>query len=588
MSHTFRVWAPRAAATVELLTGDDRHAMDAEAGGWWSVTLPRAGAGTRYSFSIDGGPPRPDPRSQHQPLGIDGPSEVVDHSSFAWTDAAWRGRPLARAVVYELHVGTFTEAGTFDAAAEKLPHLVELGVDLVELLPVVEFSGDRGWGYDGVDLYAPHHAYGGPDGLKRFVDAAHAAGVGVIVDVVYNHLGPAGNHLAEFGPYFTDKYATPWGMAVNLDGPGCDEPRRFFLDNARMWLRDYHADGLRIDAVHALVDMSATHLLEQLAVEVEALEAELGRDLVLIAETDLNDARIVSRREVGGYGIDAQWNDDFHHCIHTLLTGERSGYYESFGSVAQLATAYRRGFVYAGEYDPHRGRRHGRAPRDIPAWRFLGYAQNHDQVGNRAQGERTSHLLGVDQLRLVAALVLTAPFVPMLFQGEEWGATSPFLYFTDHHDPDLGRAVSEGRRGEFSYFGWSPDEVPDPQEEATFLRSKLRWDELGREPHRSLLDWHRRLVSLRRAHPALGPGRFEDVDVAWSEDGWIVVVRIGPGDGAVVAANLTGATLEVTLPHGVLAPLACSGVADLRPGRVTFDPWGVAVLRCSGRVPSAA
>ncbi|HEX7167845.1 MAG TPA: malto-oligosyltrehalose trehalohydrolase [Acidimicrobiales bacterium] len=586
MSHTFRVWAPKAATGVDVLLrdgGDDdgggggrRVAMEDAGGGWWQADVGDAGPGTRYSFSIDGGPGRPDPRSMSQPDGIDGPSEVVDHGAFEWTDDGWRGVPLASSVVYELHVGTFTPEGTFVAAIEKLPHLASLGVDVVELLPVAEFSGDRGWGYDGVDLFAPHHAYGGPDGLKRFVDAAHEAGIAVVIDVVYNHLGPAGNYLSEFGPYFTDKYATPWGLAVNVDAAGSDEPRRFFVDNALMWLRDYHADGLRLDAVHAIVDMSAVHLLEQIGLEVEALEVELGRDLFLIAETDLNDPRIVSRREVGGYGIDAQWNDDFHHCLHTILTGERAGYYESFGSIQQLATAYTRGFVFAGEHDAHRGRRHGRAPVGIPAWRFLGYLQNHDQVGNRAKGERSSHLLSTDQLRLAAALVLTSPFVPMLFMGEEWGATSPFQYFTDHPDPDLGRAVSEGRRSEFSYFGWAPEDVPDPQDPATFERSKLRWEEREDEPHASLLAWHRELIALRRSRRELGPGRFDDVEVNVSADeGWIVVGR----GGVVIAANLSDRTVEVPVPQGKTRVLASSPrISDVSHGVVELVRSGVVLL----------
>jgi maltooligosyltrehalose trehalohydrolase len=555
VSHTFRVWAPRAETSVEVLIGDERHPMTKGAGDWWSATVDGAGPGTRYLFSIDGGPGRPDPRSAFQPEGVDGPSEVVDHGSFSWTDGSWRGLPFASSIIYELHVGTFTAEGTFEAAIEKLPHLRDLGIDLIELLPVAEFSGDRGWGYDGVDLYAPHHAYGGPDGLKHLVDAAHAHGIGVIMDVVYNHLGPAGNYLGEYGPYFTDKYSTPWGMAVNVDAPGSDEPRRFFLDNALMWLRDYHVDGLRLDAIHAIIDMSATHLLEQMSTEVEALEVELGRDLFLIAETDLNDPRIVQRREVGGYGIDAQWNDDFHHCLHTLLTGELSGYYESFGKVEQLATSYRRGFVFAGEYDPHRGRSHGRAPVGLPAWRFLGYLQNHDQIGNRAQGDRSSHLLNPDQLRLAAGLVLTAPFVPMLFQGEEWAASSPFQYFTDHHDPELGQAVSEGRRSEFSYFGWSPDDVPDPQDAETFERSKLRWDELDQEPHASLLAWHRSLISLRRSRPALGPGR------------------------VVITANLSDSKVRVPVPAGISTVVASSaGAADVSEGVVELVPFSLVIF----------
>ena len=515
----FDVWAPHA-RQVDLVIGDDRHPMaqSPTRSGWCEVEISGAGPGTRYGFSLDGGPVRPDPRSPSQLDGIDGLSEVVDHAAFAWTDGRWRGVPWAGAVVYELHVGTFTEVGTFDGVIEKLPHLLDLGVDLIELLPVNEFPGMRGWGYDGVDLFAPHHAYGGPDGLKRLVDACHEVGVGVIMDVVYNHLGPAGNYLGEFGPYFTDKYATPWGPAVNLDDRGSDEARRFFLDNARLWLCDYHCDGLRIDAVHALVDTSAMHLLEEMALEVEALQASSGRTLYLIAESDLNDPRVVARREVGGYGLDAQWSDDFHHALHTVLSGERSGYYADFGSLEQLATALRRAFVYAGDNAPDRGRRHGRVPSGIPSWRFLGYLQDHDQIGNRAQGERSTHLMSTARLKIGAALVLCSPFVPMLFMGEEWGASTKFQYFTDHPDPDLGRAVSEGRRREFASFGWAPEDVPDPQDFATFERSRLDWAELARNPHADVLDWHRRLLEIRRRFPELRDGRFEGVDVEVDEE----------------------------------------------------------------------
>src|SRR5690606_31291439 len=354
-------------------------------------------------------------------------------------------------------VGTFTPPGTFEAAIDRLPHLVELGVDAVELLPIAQFSGRRGWGYDGVDLFAPHHAYGGPDGLKRLVDACHRHGLGVVLDVVYNHLGPEGNHLPEFGPYFSDRHTTNWGPAINYDGPGSDAVRRFVVDNALMWLRDYHVDGLRLDAVHAIVDDSAHHLLTELASEVDALATRLGRPLFLIAESDLNDPRFVRSRDAGGHGLDAAWADEWHHALHAALSGEREGYYRDFGSLAHLAKALRQAWVYDGVYSPHRRRRHGRPPVGLSGHQFVVCTQNHDQVGNRARGERTSQLLSVERLEIAAALLLTSPFVPLLFQGEEWGARTPFLYFTDHEDPALARAVSEGRRNEFRAFGWDPE-----------------------------------------------------------------------------------------------------------------------------------
>ncbi|MDQ4024220.1 MAG: malto-oligosyltrehalose trehalohydrolase, partial [Actinomycetota bacterium] len=440
------VWAP-AAERVELVLAGGREPMERRAGGWWSV---RAGAtpGDDYGFALDGGDPLPDPRSRWQPNGVHGLSRLLDHSAYEWSDAGWRGRPLASAVICELHTGTFTPEGTFVAAIEKLDHLVRLGITHVELLPVAQFPGDRGWGYDGVDLFAPHESYGGPEGLKRLVDACHARGLGVIVDVVYNHLGPAGNYLGSFGPYFTDRYATPWGRAVNFDGPGSLEVRTFFVDNALAWLRDYHCDGLRLDAVHAILDASAIHVLEEMQLRVEELETHLDRDLFLIAESDLNDPRVVNRREAGGYGLDAQWSDDFHHALHAVLTGERDGYYADFGTVGHFAKALREAFVYAGTYSEYRGRIHGRPATGLPGYRFLGYLQDHDQVGNRAVGERSSALMSPELLKVGAALVLTSPFVPLLFMGEEWGATSPFQYFTAHEDPELGRACSEGRRHE--------------------------------------------------------------------------------------------------------------------------------------------
>jgi len=575
---TFRVWAPEA-QRVELAldAGGRRLEMHAGAGGWWWARAPEAGPGTDYRFAPDGGEALPDPRSAWQPRGVHGPSRVLDHGAFAWRDAGWQPGPLASAVIYEFHVGTFTPEGTFEGAIERLDHLVDLGVTHVELMPVAEFPGTRGWGYDGVDLYAPHHAYGGPEGLKRLVDACHARRLAVLLDVVYNHLGPDGNYLGCFGPYFTERYATPWGDAVNLDGRGSDEVRRFLCDNARMWLEDYHVDGLRIDAVHAIVDGSAVHFLEQLAAEVAVLEAQLGRRLVLIAESDLNDPRIVRRPEVGGYGLDAQWNEDFHHALHALLTGEGHGYYADFGGFGHLARALERGFAYDGRYSVYRGRCHGRAADGLGGHRFVGCLQNHDQVGNRARGERSAALLGRGRLEIGAALVLTAPFVPMLFQGEEWGASSPFPYFTDHRDETLAEAVRRGRREEFAAFGWDPAAIPDPQAPETFARAKLDWSELVRAPHVGLLDWHRRLIRLRHETPGLRDARLERVAVRYDERAqWLVVER----PGVAVACNLGGATRDVPLTwEGTPRVLLCSrGEVALGARSVRLPPESVAVM----------
>jgi maltooligosyltrehalose trehalohydrolase len=565
------------AQRVDVEVEGARLPLIAGEGGWWSADVPAARAGSEYAFRLDGGEPLPDPRSPWQPYGVHGPSRVVEHQAFPWQDQGWQAGPLSAAVLYELHVGTFTPDGTFEAAIARLDHLVDLGITHVELMPVAEFAGSRGWGYDGVDLYAPHHAYGGPQGLKRLVDACHARGLAVLLDVVYNHLGPAGNYLGRFGPYFTDRYATPWGPAVNLDGPDSHEVRRFFCDNALMWLRDYHADGLRLDAVHALVDTSAMPFLEQLAAEVDALAAHLGRHLVLIAESDLNDPRIVRPPEVGGYGFDAQWSDDFHHALHTVLTGERDGYYVDFGAFADLAKALERAFVYDGRYSAFRRRPHGRPPTGLAGHRFLGYLQNHDQIGNRATGDRSSHLLSLGRLQVAAALVLTAPFVPLLFQGEEWGASSPFQYFTAYDDPALGQAVATGRREEFAAFGWQPHEVPDPQAHETFARSKLNWDELAREPHARLLDWHRRLIRLRREVPALADGRLDRVHVDFDETArWLVVER-GP---VAVVCNLADRSqhVPVRLPGALQALLTSDPAVRVTPGGVTLPPDAVALL----------
>jgi maltooligosyltrehalose trehalohydrolase len=572
-----RVWAP-AARELQVRLAGDLIPMSPIERGWWIARDPGASQGMDYSFVLDHGDPLPDPRSPWQPYGVDGPSRVVDHSTFSWHDRAWQPPPLSSAIIYELHVGTFTPEGTFAGAITRLPHLVDLGITHVELMPVAEFSGDWGWGYDGVDLFAPHHAYGGPEGLKQLIDACHAAGLAVLLDVVYNHLGPAGNYLSRFGPYFTDRYSTPWGPAINMDDSGSTEVRRFLCDNALMWLRDYHFDGLRIDAVHSIFDASAIHFLEQLSTEVAELQASTGRHAVLIAESDLNDPRIVTAREAGGYGIDAQWSDDFHHALHTALTGERAGYYSDFGTLAHLAKALKNAYVYDGCDSQFRKRKHGRPIRDLPGWRFLGYLQNHDQTGNRARGERSGKLMSVGRLKVGAALVLCAPFIPMLFHGEEFGASTPFLYFTNHPDADLGRAVSDGRRREFAAFGWDPQDVPDPQDHATFLNSKLNWGEMDTEPHRSLLDWHRRLVALRRSTPDLTSGRLADVDIHFDEhEQWLVFAR-----GSVAVACNLGSAQALPIPFAGTMLLASSEDCLLRGTLVELPPGSVAIVRGLG------
>jgi maltooligosyltrehalose trehalohydrolase len=572
--HTFQVWAP-IPRRVELQLGNQKLPMTAGPGGWWSANAPSAGAD--YAFILDGQGPFPDPRSPWQPTGVHGHSRLLDHSTFKWTDAGYQAPPLGSAVIYELHIGTFTPQGTFAAAIDKLDHLLELGITHVELMPVAAFPGARGWGYDGVSLFAPHGAYGEPNDLKRLVDACHARGLAVLLDVVYNHLGPSGNYLARFGPYFTARYSTPWGAAVNYDDADSDEVRRFFCDNALMWLRDYHFDGLRLDAIHAIVDISALPFLEQLAAEVKQLEARLSRRLVLIAESDLNAPRVVLPPERGGYGLDAQWNDDFHHALHAILTGETNGYYADFGSLADLAKALRQAFVRDGSYSRHRRCRMGRLPVGLSGDRFLACLQNHDQIGNRAQGERSSQLMSLGRLKIGAALVLTSPFVPLLFQGEEWGARTPFLYFADHQEPELAEAVREGRRREFAAFGWKPEDIPDPGLPDTFQRSKLDWSEMLREPHRGLLQWYRQLIHLRRAELEVFAGPLAGVSVRFDEqDCWLTLER----GHLSVACNFGTSTRVVPLRSGPYQTLLASDAfVEIGLSAVTLAPDSVAILK---------
>jgi maltooligosyltrehalose trehalohydrolase len=580
---TFRVWAP-AAAAVDVQAAGHYHPMVQDApdsgSGWWSVDVPGVAAGTDYGFRLDGGETLPDPRSLRQPSGISGPSRTYDHSAFGWTDQSWSGMPLPGSVIYELHVGTFTADGTFDAAIERLDYLRELGVTTVELMPVATFPGRHGWGYDGINLWAVHEPYGGPDGLKRFVDTCHARGLAVLLDVVYNHVG-IGNRLDAFGPYFTMAHTTPWGPAVNLDQPGSDEVRAFLIGNALMWLRDYHLDGLRLDAVHALEDHRALNFLEELAAEVQALAARLNRELVMVAESDANDPRLVTSREAGGYGLTAQWSDDFHHTVHAAITGERQGYYRDFGSLAALAKTYTKVFFHNGTWSSFRGRTHGRHVDvlRIPGYRFLGYLQDHDQVGNRATGDRITATLSPDLVKVGAGLVLTGPYTPMLFMGEEWGADTPWQYFTDHIEEWLAKAVTEGRKKEFANHGWGAADVPDPQDEATFLRSKLDWAQPDREPYRGILDWYRELIALRRARPELTDPRLDRVSADYDEDARWIMVRRGR---LRIAANLGAGPVRLALGQpgtGVLA--ASRPEVAIQPDTVTLPPATFAVIETS-------
>jgi maltooligosyltrehalose trehalohydrolase len=574
--HRFRIWAPRA-KHVSVLVDGEQHAMEREPRDWWAATVEAAHAGSRYGFLIDDEEtPVPDPRSQRQPDGVHGFSEVVDHSAFAWSDVEWHPPTLGSAVIYELHVGTFTPEGTLDAAIGRLEYLRDLGITHVTLMPLASAEGDRGWGYDGVALYAPLEAYGGPDAVKRFVDAAHAHGLAVLIDVVYNHFGPSGNYTGKFGPYITDHHKTPWGGAVNFEDAGAAEVRKFFIENALMWLGDYHFDGLRVDAVHAFIDRSATHFLEQLERAVRGLANHTGKNFMVIAESDLNDPRLVTAREAGGFGLDAQWSDDFHHALRTVLADETVGYYADFGSITDLARAITEVFVYQGQYSEHRKREHGRPVGALPANRFLGYIQNHDQVGNRAQGDRLSHLVDIGRVKIAAAMVLMGPFVPMLFAGEEFAASTPFQYFTDFHDRELGRLVSEGRRKEFVAFGWSPEEVPDPQAEETYLRSKLRWDELQEGVHAEVLDWYRRLIRLRRQEIALTSGELADTRVSFDEEQkWLWMTR-GPIN-VIFNAGVSGVRLPVVRRYEAL--LVSSAEVTCEAEYLDLPAGSVAILR---------
>jgi maltooligosyltrehalose trehalohydrolase len=571
----FSVWAP-GHEHVELLVGTDRLPMSPAGRGWWAVEAPGV-TGTAYAFSVDGGDPRPDPRARRLRDGVHGWSVVFDPDEFGWSDGDWHGTDLAGAVVYELHVGTFTPAGTLDAAVERLDHLVALGIDLVELMPVAAFPGRHGWGYDGVALYAVHEPYGGPAALQRFVDACHVRGLGVCLDVVYNHLGPSGNYLREFGPYFTDRYSTPWGDAVNLDGAGSDGVREFVLDNARQWFVDFHLDALRLDAVHVLHDGRAQTLLEALSAQTDSLAEQVGRPLWLIAESDRNDPATVLPRasrpgHPGGVGLHAQWADDVHHALHVQLTGETDGYYSDFANQEALAKVLTTPFFHDGTWSSFRARHHG-APVDpaaTPGWRFIASLQTHDQVGNRARGERISALASPGRVACGAALLLTGPYTPMLFMGEEWAASTPWQFFTDHQEPELVEAIREGRRAEFAAHGWG-GRVPDPQHPDTIASSRLDWDELEAPEHARMLGWYAELLALRRARPDLRDPRLDRVEVVHDVAAQTVLVRRGAHR---VLVNLSAQDRAFTLGD---KDRALRVLAAWRDGAV-LNPGGVVVL----------
>lgn len=610
----FRVWASNASHAEVVLYDGEREtglfALDREAGGYFAGHLAGLGPGGRYMYRLDSGEPRPDPASRSQPDGVHGASQVVDPSAFAWTDGAWHGIAIEDATIYELHVGTATDVGTFDALIERLDDLRGLGVTAIELMPVADFPGERNWGYDGVCLFAPARAYGGPEALRRLVDAAHARGLAVLLDVVYNHLGPDGNYLRQFSQeYFTDRHTTPWGDALNFDAPGSASVREFFIANACHWAHEYHIDGLRLDATHALIDTSEKHILAEL---VEAVHASLPADrhFLLIAENEHNDPNLVrpwqepraenqepgqgkrfsvlSSRLSAGYGLDGVWADDFHHQVRVALTHEREGYYRDYsGSAEDLVATLRQGWFYIGQRSTAAGQPRGAPAEDVPPPRFVYCIQNHDQVGNRALGERLNHDVALDAYRAATALLLLSPYTPLLFMGQEWAASTPFLYFTDH-EAELGRLVTEGRRSEFAGFtAFSGEQVPDPQARATFERSKLRWDERAETPHAGVLQLYRDLLVLRRSRPALQARGRESFSVAGLGQSALALRRGGPAtqDTLLIVVNLAGALrLDLAAHAETDSPAGMRWTALLNTEDQRYGGHGPALISAPGVV----
>ena len=551
----FKVWAPRA-GQVSVKTWRDglprEVPLSRHDAGYYEGTAEQMREGDRYVYLLDHGAEYPDPASRFQPEGVHAPSQVVDPSLFQWEDQDWKGVEFRDFIIYEIHVGTFTKDGTFESVVPSLPYLRELGVTALELMPVAQFPGTRNWGYDGTYPYAPQHSYGGPQGLKALINACHKEGLSVILDVVYNHLGPEGNYLANFGPYFTNRYRTPWGDAINFDGPLSDEVRHFFISNALYWTTEYHVDALRIDAIHGIFDFGAHHFLQELGEAVHEQAEALARNIYVIAESDLNDVRVINPIELGGYGLDAQWNDDFHHALHTLVTGERQGYYQDFGELSHLEKAVKEGFVYSGQYSQYRMRRHGSSSKERPAQQFIIFSQNHDQVGNRLMGDRLSASEPIEKLKVAAALVLLTPGIPLLFMGEEYGEPAPFLYFVSHSDPDLIEAVRRGRVEEFTAFRWQGDPA-DPQAESTFLRSKLDLELRRNGKHRQLLEFYQELIRLRRTIPCLSTCARKEIEVrTFEKEGVLSVHRRQGSDETLSLFNVCEgqANIHLFFPEG--------------------------------------
>ncbi len=544
----FRVWAPFIAQVeVHILSPEERIIPLVQEGEYHQAIVAPAPPGTLYFYRLEGGKERPDPASRYQPQGVHGPAQVID-LSYPWMDKEWSGIPLEDYIIYELHVGTFTKEGTFTAIIPHLKDLKELGITAIELMPVAQFPGRHNWGYDGVYPFAVQNSYGGPAGLQTLVNACHQHGLAVILDVVYNHLGPEGNYLRDFAPYFTDRYQTPWGEALNFDGPYSDGVRDFFLANALYWLTEFHIDALRLDALHALYDFSARPFLQELADLVEREREKEKRKIYLFGESDLNDRRLVLKKEVGGFGLDALWNDDFHHALHTLLTGEKKGYYQDFGEIAHLAKSFTEGFVYTGQFSSFRRRRHGSSSRDIPAWRMVVFSQNHDQIGNRPFGDRLSHLVTFDQLKLAAAVVLLSPYIPLLFMGEEYGETAPFLYFISHADPDLVANVKRGRQKEFADF-YKGAEIPDPSLTQTFQKCWLNHQLRLQAPHKTLWRFYQELIRWRRTLPPLKNLNKENLQTAiWAAEKVLFLRRWTDKDEACLIFNFASTQVQVSLP----------------------------------------